>query len=197
MKKYVADPSTDIDPMQFHDPVALTTQWNSMLGMSASYTSHILVDKEPDIMVYNPTRKHLIFCFGYSGFSAVLLFLMIFCAHSLFGAIVCGLFLVVGIFLIRDGSGPITFDKKRGIFYKGWRMKKQNKKAFARIGEVYAVQLLENRTGAELNLVFKDGSRIHVIAQSSKRQLSIDGDLISGFLGIPVWDAIPKKIEMF
>lgn len=87
----------------------------------------------------------------------------------------------------------MTFDKEQGIFYKGWRLnKKTNKKTFVRLEEIHAVQLLENRAGAELDLVLKDGSRIAIITNRSKRQMSIDGELISKFLGVPVWDAIPN-----
>jgi hypothetical protein len=89
----------------------------------------------------------------------------------------------------------MTFDKKQGVFFKGRRPKKENKKAFARLEDIHAIQLLENRSGAELNLVLNDGSRIYVITHRSKRQIRIDGDLLSKFLNIPVWDAIPDLVK--
>jgi hypothetical protein len=188
MKSYV---SSSIDLAQFDDPVALAAAWNSMFGMSASYTTHILVEKDMDVFVYKPTSQHIALCFGYTLLSGFALFMTMFFSHKMFGAMICGLFFIVGVVLIRDTSCPMTFDKKRGVFFKGWKLKKQmSKKAFARLEDIHAVQLLENRTGAELNLVLKDGSRINVITQRSKRQTSIDGDLISRFLGVPVWDAI-------
>ena len=186
MKSYV---SSSIDPAQFDDPVALSAAWNSMCGMSASYTTHILVEKDMDAIVYQPTPQHIALCFGYTLLSGFALFMTIFSSHKMFGAMICGLFFVVGVVLIRDSSCPMTFDKKRGIFFKGWQLRK-NKRTFARLEDIHAVQLLENRTGAELNLVLKDGSRINVVTQRSKRQESIDGDLISKFLRVPVWDAI-------
>jgi hypothetical protein len=116
--------------------------------------------------------------------------------RSMLGAMICGLFLLVGIFLVKDSSGPMTFDKEKDIFYKGWRLKQgTKKKTSALLEEIHAVQLLENKTGAELNLVLQDGSRIYVITNRSKRQIRTDGELISRFLGIPIWDAISVLAE--
>lgn len=189
MKKYNSYKGPNIDPAQFGDPVALSTEWNSMFGMSASYATHILVEKDTDTFVYKTTPKHIALCFGYTLIAGFALFMTIFSAHNLFGAVICGLFLGVGILLIRDSLGPMIFDKKREIFIKGWKLKKQiDKKTFVRLHDIHAIQLLENRTGAELNLILKDGSRVNVITQRSKRQIRVDGKLISRFLGVPVWD---------
>ena len=191
MKKYNSYEGPKIDPAQFGDPVALTTEWNSMFGMSASYATHILVEKDTDAFAYRTTPKHMAFCFGYTLIAGFALFMTLFSSHNILGSMVCGLFLVVGIFLIRDSLGSMIFDKKRGIFIKGWKLKKQaDKKTFVRLQDIHAIQLLENRTGAELNLVLKDGSRINVITQRSKRQMHIDGGLLSRFLGVAVWDVI-------
>ena len=196
MKRNSSSKSPTIDPEQFNDAVALLTKWNSTFGTSASFTTHILVEKNIKVFEYQPTIQNIAFCFGYMLFAGFALFMTIFAAHSMFGAVICGLFLVVGILLVRDSSVPITFDKEQGVFYKGWRLKERtNKKKFARLEDIHAVQLLENRAGAELNLVLKDGSRIFVLTNRSKRQMSIDGELISKFLGIPVWDAISKPNE--
>ncbi|MEL7570922.1 MAG: hypothetical protein AAGU14_10240 [Eubacteriaceae bacterium] len=196
MKKNNPYESPYIDPAQFDDPVALTTEWNSMFGMSASYTTHILVEKDTDAFLYKPTLQHIAFCFVFTLIPGFALFMTIFFGHTMFGAIICGLFLGVGILLIRESLYPMILDKKKGIFFKGWKPKKQNnKKKFARLEDIHAIQLLENRTGAELNLVLKDGSRVYVITQRSKRQMSIDGDLISRFLGVPVWDTAFEQMR--
>jgi hypothetical protein len=187
--------SPNINPAQFNDPVALATKWNSMFGSSASFTTHILVEKDADALEYKPTMKNFVFCYGYIFISGFAFYMTAFSAHSMFGTIVCGLFLAVGILATRSTSGSMTFDKKRGVFFKDRRLKKENKKAFARLEDIHAIQLLENRTGAELNLILKDSSRISTITHRSKRQLRIDGDLLSKFLNIPVWDAIPDLDE--
>jgi hypothetical protein len=166
-----------------------------MFGSSASFTTHILVEKDADAFEYKPTKQNYAFCYGYIFISGFAFYMTAFSAHSMFGTIICGLFLAVGILVTRNTSGPMTFDKKRGVFFKGRKPKTENKKAFARLEDIHAIQLLENRTGAELNLVLKGGGRICVITHRSKRQTRIDGDLLSKFLNIPVWDAIPDLVE--
>lgn len=197
MKRSNLYESPNINPAQFNDPVALVTKWNSMFGSSASFTTHILVEKGTDAFEYKPTKQNIAFCYGYIFISGFAFYMTAFSAHSMFGAIICGLFLAVGILVNRDTSGPMTFDKKQGTFIKGRgrRLKKEDKRVFARLEDVHAIQLLENRTGVELNLILKDGSRISVITHRSKRQMRIDGDLLSKFLNIPVWDAIPDLAE--
>lgn len=103
---------------------------------------------------------------------------------------------VAGVTLIAVGWGmlglelkTIVFDRAQGLFSKG----KEN----ARLADVQALQLLSKRFAGEdlsydsheLNLVLRDGRRIHVLDHGDLPALRAAAAAVSELLGRPVWDA--------
>jgi hypothetical protein len=101
------------------------------------------------------------------------------------------------------GTAPIVFDKSSGHLWKG---RKDPNKAldrmahdeFTRLEQIHSLQLLSEYCHGrknsyysyELNLVLEDGKRVNVIDHGNLDQLRMDARRLSGFLQIPLWDAV-------
>ncbi len=130
-----------------------------------------------------------------------------------------GLFLLVGVGMLYRGRKPIVFDKQKGFFWKGRRSPTEIFGSLAQAGrpgaylppdvarleDVHALQLIymrlpgppggfgarhgSNTDRYQLNLVLRNGSRIHVGFTSDVNELRDNAHALSGFLERPVWDA--------
>lgn len=109
------------------------------------------------------------------------------------------IFTGVGAFMLI-GSKPFTFDKLRGVFYRGKQYGANptgKKKSQGMLSEIHAIQLISERvssknsnyTSYELNLVLKDGSRINVMDHGKGKDLEADAKRIAQFLSVPIWQA--------
>lgn len=137
----------------------------------------------------------------------------------LFLGVWSGLFLLLGIVMLYRGRKPIVFDKRKGFFWKGRRSPgeivgslEQARRPGAylppdvsRLEDIHALQLIctrlpgrRGRHGArhgsgadtyQLNLVLKNGSRVHVVDDSNGNRLRDNAQVLSRFLERPVWDA--------
>ena len=118
-----------------------------------------------------------------------------------------------GIFFIVWGSGfggagllmlyfgkPFTIDKMRGVFYRGKKYSGNptgKKKTQGMLSEIYAIQLLSEHvqssknsyTSYELNLVFKDGSRMNVMDHGNARDIETAAKKLGDMLKVPIWQA--------
>ncbi len=116
------------------------------------------------------------------------------------------IFAVIG--LIIGGAGAAltramvrrpVFDQARGYYWKG-RLPDSPAQAepgqWARLDDIEGLQLLsEHVRGSEssyysyeLNLVLKDGRRLHVVDHGKADRLAQDAQRLAYFLGVPVWD---------
>lgn len=97
-------------------------------------------------------------------------------------------------------SKPFTFDKLRGVFYRGKQYGSNptgKKKTQGLISEIHAIQLISERvhssknnyTSYELNLVLKDGSRVNVMDHGKGKEVENDAKRIARFLDVPIWQA--------
>jgi hypothetical protein len=109
---------------------------------------------------------------------------------------------VVAGCLLYLGTIPIVFDKKKGVFWRGWNMpgsvgSKKEPKFFAKLEDIHALQLISEYSDEknsdisfQLNLVLKDGGRINVADYRNKDKLRKYAQDLSEFLDKPVWNAI-------
>ncbi len=116
-------------------------------------------------------------------------------------------FIAFGCYMLYSITAPIIFDKYIKYFWKGRGTPDETGdmeklKAFAHLEDIHALQLLSKyNTPAgsrsyysyELNLVLQNGDRINVVCHGDKEALRKDTQVLSKFLGKPVWDAIGNR----
>jgi len=190
------------------DPVAGKTQWEPAKSGGASFKTQKLTS-ENGVLKVSSTVGHRIFglVFLIPGLAAVL----VGCPWSISnGEWGTGLFFLVwGVLfggagaLILIMQKPFTIDPLRGVYYRG----KLDMSAPATLDpdkrgsthDIHAIQLLSERIRSssssgsssyrsyELNLVFKDGSRINVMDHGKQAAIEEAAQVIAGALNIPVW----------
>ena len=114
----------------------------------------------------------------------------------------CSSDLTVGFFMLRSGTKPIVFDRRAGFFWRGRTaphetFNRDEIKDHAELDQIHALQILSeyirgNKSSYysyEINLVLKDGRRVHVVDHGNIHQIREDAAKIGEFLGRPVWDA--------
>lgn len=97
---------------------------------------------------------------------------------------------------------PRVFDIQRGWFWVGDKSLSREQdfmrlKQSARLSEISVIQIVStNVTDSdgdsyrswELNIVSIDGKRLHVMGHGNESSLKSDAQLLSEFLGVPIWD---------
>lgn len=208
--------STPYDPSVLNDSVAARTQWGPAKSGGASFGTHKVVRVDPQRLEFRPTGGALAFYGIFLGGGLVVLVvtpligvsgivdipddvpLAIFIASALSG-LVCA---VAGALLLRSGSAPIVFDKRRGAYWRGRvapheLSNRHGHKETAALDEVRALQVISERCTSkdssyysyELNLVLDDATRINVVDHGNIDSLREDAEALGSFLDVPVWDA--------
>lgn len=197
------------DPAVLNDSIALQTEWNSNSSSSSNFKTHKLVYKNPNRYEFKPTVASKVFSaiFMIVGIAVPVLFLNLpadsgeeapVWALVGFGAI----FFAVGAAMHYYQSKPIVFDKLEGFYWKG-RQKPdhtfglEDSKNICRIRNIHAIQVLKKFVSGnkssyhcyEINLVLKNGSRLHVVAHAGEKAMKDHAAELARFLGVPVWDA--------
>ena len=203
-----------VDASQFNDPVALQTDLAPTRSGHSSFRSYKLSVNTSERLKFKATITAL-FCYFFIFFiGAALLYWF---AHETISSegleltiqtilllLIAITFMGLGGWLYYFESLPIVFDKQKGFFWKGRKapdevFDTQTLRAHAAIEDIYALQLIaEYSEGSgksrsdysyELNLVLKDGSRIHVFNHQKEKYVREDAKTISRFLEKPIWDA--------
>ena len=219
LQNYFNKEENIFDLSQLNDPIATKISWNPVKRDGNFFCARKLIEVNPDKIVFRISITALLISllFIYMGGAAII--------NSLFSGpkyvnfardgvevtimfylIYVG-FLILGGHLLYIHSTPIVFDKRIGIFQKGYKVQYQiyDSKAIinlVKLDKIYAIQLLSeycyghkyNFYSYELNLVLDDGSRINVVDHARKNKIRKDAESLSKFLGVPVWDAIDKKL---
>ncbi len=200
------------NPTSFDDPVAKQTSWYPLKGGGTNICTHRLKRISANRVEF---RAALIAIFFYMLFFVVGSGVMIgslvsffsrssfsFNAEIIIPLLIGLVFATIGGCMLYFGTRPIVFDNVRGVFWKGRKepgviFDRRNQKNFTGLEVVHALQIISeycrgNKSSYysyELNLVLKDGKRINVVDHGSIRKLREDAEILSKFLGIPVWDA--------
>jgi hypothetical protein len=110
------------------------------------------------------------------------------------------LFFVSGVCLFLQNMAPLVCDRRRGEFWMGgvpfhpYRLWGRFRKPIS-LAEVIGVQLLDKnqadlstgvRIGGELNLVLREGRRVHLYSSGNMEDLERSARRLAGFLGKPV-----------
>ncbi|NRB42066.1 MAG: hypothetical protein HRU20_26940 [Pseudomonadales bacterium] len=189
-----------------HDRVAQRTHWQVIKSGGANFKTHTLTQKTADLLCINASSQMQIFylLFIIIGFNNVLFsYIAFFQTHGLQPALsnpllflqplfTVGLtFVLVGL-LIRFfyGSANFRFDKS----LQQLKMGKQS----VSFSALHALQILEETVGGsdsavfksyELNLVLKDGHRIHLMDHGHYAAFNHDAEQLAAFLALPIWQA--------
>ncbi len=207
---------TPYDPAVLGDPIAERTDWGPAKGGGASFGTHKLVAVDPFRLEFRPTGGALAFyaifllvgvaalvgmsIVGFSGLAGnlegerVLPFLVT--------TIVGLVFTIAGGGMLRSGSAPIVFDKRRGAYWRGRvapheLSNRHGHKETTALDEIHALQLISERCTSknssyfsyELNLVRDDCTRINVVDHGNRSALHQDANALASFLEVPIWDA--------
>ncbi|WP_345972997.1 ankyrin repeat domain-containing protein [Sulfurimonas diazotrophicus] len=191
------------------DPIVLKTTWQPLGNSGYGFKTHRLVRVSEDRMEFRRSFQSLLLTLLFSvgaagslflGFSGVLgtktdplLFLLF--SFSFSG---------LAVFFYFSGRKRIVIDKAISAF---WRGKEEPTKVinphaingYHSLKNVHAVQLLKRFIPGdhdsksfykhELNLVFADGNRAAVIDHNDAKTVTKQGQRISDFLEVPLWDA--------
>jgi hypothetical protein len=201
------------DPSHFGDPIAMQTEWTPAKGGGASFRTHTLMEIDTNRLEFKASIGARLFysVFMLMGMAALIVFPIAssssgefsLSANMIMPMLICLVFVVAGGIMFYFGTAPIVFDKYKGVFWKGRRAPDEmyegkNLKHFAMLADIHALQLVSEYCHGdkssyysyELNLVLKNGSRINVVDHGNPAKLREDAQVLSIFLGKPVWDAI-------
>ena len=200
---------------QFEDEVAEQTGWRPLKGGGQNFGSHKLKQVAPNRLEFKSAMGAKLFCILFMIAGAFLLYhgitsLTVPLAQVLetndWLPIAGGLMLfLIGSSFLGSLTKPIVFDKEKGMFWKGKKTPQShssgNKKKddSAPLRDIHALQIISESVtssnnnksfkSVELNLVFKDSSRMNVIDHGNTGKIQEDAQKLSEFLGVPVWDA--------
>lgn len=203
------------DPSVLEDPIAQQTEWSPAKGGGASFGTHKVETVDSFRLEFRPTGGALAFYGIFLAVGLVTLFgggiAALTMADTIEGApqlglvipVLVGLFFsVAGGLMMRKGSAPIVFDKRRGAYWRGRvapheMSNRHGHEHSALLEEVHAVQLISELCTSkdssyysyELNLVLRDGRRMNVVDHGNHASIREQADTLSAFLEVPVWDA--------
>ena len=177
----MAAENNNIDVSRFNDSVALTTSWEAINTDSSFFdTRRLTVSADGDCITYKTTLGSKLFCGAFIAGGAVYLAVTgiaqgrwipvnrddwVLLLASLF-------FVAIGAAMHYVTAIPITFSKSQSLFVKG-RGKRQRRVLFA---DIHALQLISSHVvplegneydNYQLNVVFRDGDRLHIVSYSS------------------------------
>jgi hypothetical protein len=198
-----------MDPSVFNDSVAEKAEWSPLQKGGTNFQTHKLVAVQHDRMEFRASLRMVIFSLLFILVGAGVSIAIFLFKEQPFPSDLIGLvFLGAGGAMLYFSTSPVVFDKQKGFFWKGRKAPyesgdQKNLKNCARLGEIYALQLIaEWVTRGEggsyysykINLVLKDASRINVINYVKKSKIREDAKALAEFLGKPLWDAADMKI---
>ncbi len=191
------------------DPVARRTEWHPLKSGGANFVTHRLV-RSGDKYLFKPTVGALLFYSVFFLAGVGMLYFFDFPTAPgdfaqmdeddyvllLMGVI----FTSGGGYMMRTGSRPIVFDRRRGYYYLGTDspdeyLDKSQLKDFVRLEKIHALQLVREyvRTknssyySYELNLVLKDGARINIVDHNGADKLQEEARILAEYLGVALW----------
>lgn len=200
-----------VDTTRFGDPFAAQVEWTPLVGGGRRLRTHDLVHRPPERWEFRPTvgiwvlSAFLVLC-GVGLVTLVYVFEVDPAGPgeldpTLVAHLVGLMFVVAGLGTAYLGSTPIVFDRELGAYWRG-RLRPgaqpASHRSYTPLREIYALQIISERIyeetmadsrSYELNLVLRDGRRVHVVDHDDGERLRADAAELSRVLSVPVWDA--------
>ncbi len=193
----------------FNDPLALKIEWTPLVNGGANFQTCKIVEIENKRLEVVPSTISKIFLNIFSLIGIGLMSLGIYFVYEeknfsdpkiiLF---VMGLAFSIATFLMRRILlTKKVFDKISGYFWKGSRDVRavynvQEDSNYRHLNEIKAIQIISEivytdktrYVSYELNLVFKDTTRINIADNIKIKAIREHASKLSDFLDVPVWD---------
>ena len=192
------------------DPFARQTKWTPLKRGGTNILTHKLYRANPNRMEFKASFGAKLFYLSFIvvGFGILICFPYFTLSYRGFALnsntiipiLVASLFIILGTCLYYFCTAPIVFDKIRGYVWKGRNrleeiIKNNSLNQFSELRAIHALQLISEYIKSdkkayysyELNIVLKDGRRIHIVDHSKKDQIERDAKTLSNFLGKAVW----------
>jgi hypothetical protein len=193
------------------DPIAKSIEWTEVTEGGANFGTHELHRVSGSRVEFQPRHPRswyiAMLLMGVGG--AIFVYIE---SGSINVAILAPLMFmglcVFGWLILHFSMKPVVFDKHLGMFWEGRKQPDRiighgSAKCLGRIDDIYALQLIDTyiTTGVsgdpdshtyyniELNLVMKDGARLNAMKHGDTVNLHKDAEVLSEFLGKPLWDA--------
>ena len=208
-KNFINKSKKSVNLSEFKDPIAEKTKWKPAKSGGTNFRTHKLFSPTPYRAEFKPSigAKIIYIFLCLIGLTTIIGFLFTsfkggkFDPEFIFPIIIGLIFIIIGGGLFYSGSKPIVFDKMSGYFWKGNQdpkqiMDKSKIKHYCKLSDIHALQIIsENCRGDkssfysyELNLVLINAKRINIIDHGNLKKLREDAEILSQFLGKPVWD---------
>ena len=203
-------PNNNEESPRANDPVAQAVKWTPLKGGGFNFRTHQLTRTNDRKMEFKPSWTSRILTVLIIGFGLYLPVYHTFVQDMIDSSLgpvgesimawgVGVLMVFLGIkFWLRMNRG-YTFDKSTGRFINHGKEYES-----VPLDEIHAIQLILERikdinrsvgsssrtsfTSFELNLVLKDGKRVHIIDHSNRHKIREDAEKLGEFLGVPVWE---------
>ena len=200
------------------DEVVNKTNWTALKGGGQNFKSHNLIKLNDDRLQFRIALSTAIFFIYMSGIGFLLLFAAMFgdrlgmdgSGSPLIGGLV-GLFLGgLGLFLFNKARIRITIDKSYPALWKGNTdpskvINPGSIDGYTSLKKLHAVQVIkeyisspgndEGYESYEINLVFHDGKRVHVVDHGDRQSIIEQSNQLADFLGVPLWDGCRSEEE--
>lgn len=211
-KNFTPPVEEDFDPSVLHDEVAMKTEWTPLCKGGSNFCTHTLQKSSPNLVEFKARYLALAFpcAFMAIGLGVIASIFSPEAPANKYGI----LFLVIfGVFFFLGGffffyvmKRSSNFDKNIGFYWKGHANSFRGhqittSQKSCKLDRIHAVQLLRKKCTSddgsyysyELNLILKDGQRLNVIDHGKLEQLRADTEILSEFLGVPVWDIVSES----
>ncbi len=206
--RYADSRRTVFDPSLLGDPLATRIEWSPMVHGGTNIRTHALHEISGHRMELRPTLGTwgfvgLFLAIGAGAFYAAIhfrfrgfgfdspSFLLLLFGVPFFG---------IGLWALRRMTVRQTFDTREGSWWTGSVPPSEDPSLVrqgraAALSGIHAVQLVtelvrgnkgKSYISTEINLVFHDGSRRHLVDHGG-RSISDDAERLARFLGVPLW----------
>jgi len=187
------------------DSVAEKTYWQPMRPGGANFQTHTLIEQRHDKLFLKSSgqMKAFFMVFIFVGLNGMIFSLLKYVQKSgidlaltnpvqLFGSLFStGLIFVVAGLVLGSlfGSLNTLFDKETGLL--------SNKNISTALYKIHALQIIEEMAGGseggafksyELNVILKDGERIHLMDHGNYLAINTDAEKLAEFLSVPIWE---------
>lgn len=213
---YLRATTAPVDTAPFNDALAERVDWFVLGFDGKTHRTHHLVTVAPERVEFRPSAGSRFRTVVAALFALGLLFLVVVGlvdsddpASFDFFPVVLGLFVLFGIpvvFWAAKARQAMVFDRGhnacwKGVVRAGMSPQASKIKDLTPFQDIHALQLLmETLPGEdgdahafydryELNLVLRDGGRIHVTGHNDGDRLRADVEKLSALLRAPTWDA--------
>ena len=182
-------------PGKFGDPLARKISWDPAKGGGSNFRTHHLVEVGPQRVEVRATIGFALFCLVFVGMGVVAISLSV-KQGALASALIGGVFPIAGSLLYFFSGKPTVFDRSSNTWWRGWQGPPEGAPP-RRLSDIHALQIVGEWVASddssyrsyELNLVLEDGERVNVTDHGNLRRLREDAQMLSRFLGMPIWDA--------